>query len=84
MFPDVSKISSYISLSLFHDSYEFKVKPKNELGVGPPSEPVSFNTESGTVPLNSTALHFKPEATLCGRMLLIINRQTKAAAECNL
>ncbi|XP_066510443.1 target of Nesh-SH3-like isoform X3 [Hoplias malabaricus] len=26
--------------------YEFKVKPKNELGVGPPSEPVSFNTES--------------------------------------
>ncbi|TMS11488.1 Target of Nesh-SH3 [Larimichthys crocea] len=27
-------------------SYEFKVKPKNELGVGPPSEPVSFNTES--------------------------------------
>lgn len=28
-------------------SYEFKVKPKNELGEGPPSEPVSFNTESG-------------------------------------
>ncbi|XP_035485854.1 target of Nesh-SH3-like isoform X5 [Scophthalmus maximus] len=27
-------------------SYEFKVKPKNELGVGPLSEPVSFNTES--------------------------------------
>ncbi|XP_029942267.1 ABI family, member 3 (NESH) binding protein b isoform X2 [Salarias fasciatus] len=27
-------------------SYEFKVKPKNELGTGPPSEPVSFNTES--------------------------------------
>uniref|UniRef100_A0A3Q3Q738 Fibronectin type-III domain-containing protein n=1 Tax=Monopterus albus TaxID=43700 RepID=A0A3Q3Q738_MONAL len=27
-------------------SYEFKVKPKNELGVGPPSEPVSFSTES--------------------------------------
>ncbi|XP_029520003.2 target of Nesh-SH3-like isoform X15 [Oncorhynchus nerka] len=27
-------------------SYEFKVKPKNELGEGPPSEPVSFNTES--------------------------------------
>ncbi|XP_066513517.1 target of Nesh-SH3-like isoform X2 [Hoplias malabaricus] len=26
--------------------YEFKVKPKNKLGVGPPSEPVSFNTES--------------------------------------
>ncbi|XP_029283004.1 target of Nesh-SH3-like isoform X2 [Cottoperca gobio] len=26
--------------------YEFKVKPKNELGAGPPSEPVSFNTES--------------------------------------
>uniref|UniRef100_A0A3Q3X6F2 Fibronectin type-III domain-containing protein n=1 Tax=Mola mola TaxID=94237 RepID=A0A3Q3X6F2_MOLML len=28
------------------ESYEFKVKPKNELGAGPPSEPVSFNTES--------------------------------------
>ncbi|XP_028255521.1 ABI family, member 3 (NESH) binding protein b isoform X3 [Parambassis ranga] len=27
-------------------SYEFKVKPKNELGSGPPSEPVSFSTES--------------------------------------
>ncbi|XP_032363516.1 fibronectin type III domain-containing protein 1 isoform X1 [Etheostoma spectabile] len=27
-------------------SYEFKVKPKNVLGAGPPSEPVSFNTES--------------------------------------
>ncbi|XP_077082966.1 ABI family, member 3 (NESH) binding protein b isoform X23 [Siphateles boraxobius] len=27
-------------------SYEFKVKPKNELGEGPPSKPVSFNTES--------------------------------------
>uniref|UniRef100_A0A3Q0RCD7 ABI family, member 3 (NESH) binding protein b n=1 Tax=Amphilophus citrinellus TaxID=61819 RepID=A0A3Q0RCD7_AMPCI len=28
------------------ESYEFKVKPKNELGAGPPSEPVSFSTES--------------------------------------
>ncbi|XP_023805198.1 target of Nesh-SH3 isoform X5 [Oryzias latipes] len=27
-------------------TYEFKVKPKNELGAGPPSEPVSFSTES--------------------------------------
>ncbi|XP_023185497.1 target of Nesh-SH3 isoform X3 [Xiphophorus maculatus] len=27
-------------------SYEFTVKPKNELGEGPVSEPVSFNTES--------------------------------------
>ncbi|KAM9494834.1 ABI family, member 3 (NESH) binding protein b isoform 5-T5 [Clarias gariepinus] len=27
-------------------SYEFKVKPKNERGEGPPSEPVTFNTES--------------------------------------
>ncbi|CAL8288332.1 unnamed protein product [Lota lota] len=27
-------------------SYEFKVKPKNELGAGPPSEPVAFSTES--------------------------------------
>lgn len=25
------------------------MKPKNELGVGPVSEPVSFNTESGRV-----------------------------------
>ncbi|KAG7270786.1 hypothetical protein CRUP_007302 [Coryphaenoides rupestris] len=28
-------------------SYEFKVLPKNDLGAGPPSEPVSFSTESG-------------------------------------
>ncbi|XP_035629555.1 target of Nesh-SH3-like isoform X2 [Oncorhynchus keta] len=28
------------------NSYEFKVKPKNELGEGPASEPVLFNTES--------------------------------------
>uniref|UniRef100_A0A3Q4HGY1 ABI family, member 3 (NESH) binding protein b n=1 Tax=Neolamprologus brichardi TaxID=32507 RepID=A0A3Q4HGY1_NEOBR len=28
------------------ESYEFKVKPRNELGSGPPSEPVTFNTES--------------------------------------
>ncbi|XP_060767838.1 ABI family, member 3 (NESH) binding protein b isoform X8 [Neoarius graeffei] len=27
-------------------SYEFTVKPKNELGEGPPSEPVTFSTES--------------------------------------
>ncbi|CAL9698421.1 unnamed protein product [Knipowitschia caucasica] len=27
-------------------SYEFKVKPKNELGSGPESEPVEFSTES--------------------------------------
>ncbi|XP_061665668.1 target of Nesh-SH3-like [Syngnathoides biaculeatus] len=27
-------------------SYEFKVTPKNDLGAGPSSEPVSFNTES--------------------------------------
>lgn len=27
-------------------SYEFKVTPKNELGTGPSSEPVSFSTES--------------------------------------
>lgn len=36
-------------LFVFVHSYEFKVKPKNELGEGPPSEPVTFNTESGTV-----------------------------------
>ncbi|CDQ79931.1 unnamed protein product [Oncorhynchus mykiss] len=29
-------------------SYEFKVKPKNELGEGPASEAVSFNTESAS------------------------------------
>ncbi|TKS66861.1 Target of [Collichthys lucidus] len=28
-------------------SYEFKVTPKNELGPGPSSDPVSFSTESG-------------------------------------
>ncbi|CDQ78499.1 unnamed protein product [Oncorhynchus mykiss] len=28
------------------NSYEFKVKPKNELGEGPASKPVLFNTES--------------------------------------
>uniref|UniRef100_A0A672HGE0 ABI family member 3 binding protein n=1 Tax=Salarias fasciatus TaxID=181472 RepID=A0A672HGE0_SALFA len=28
-------------------SYEFKVTPKNELGSGPSTEPVSFSTESG-------------------------------------
>lgn len=38
-------------LPVFFYSYEFKVKPKNELGAGPPSEPVSFNTESGAVSL---------------------------------
>ncbi|XP_026053756.1 ABI family, member 3 (NESH) binding protein b isoform X11 [Carassius auratus] len=27
-------------------SYEFKVKPKNDLGEGPSSDPVTFNTES--------------------------------------
>ncbi|XP_077367923.1 target of Nesh-SH3-like [Festucalex cinctus] len=27
-------------------SYEFKVTPKNDIGTGPSSEPVSFNTES--------------------------------------
>ncbi|XP_056444447.1 target of Nesh-SH3-like [Gadus chalcogrammus] len=27
-------------------SYAFKVKPKNDLGAGPPSEPVTFSTES--------------------------------------
>ncbi|XP_069010298.1 target of Nesh-SH3 isoform X5 [Embiotoca jacksoni] len=27
-------------------SYEFKVTPKNELGIGPSSDPVSFSTES--------------------------------------
>lgn len=37
-------------------SYEFKVKPRNELGSGPPSEPVTFNTESGTFLLNCLSL----------------------------
>ncbi|XP_037319204.2 target of Nesh-SH3-like [Pungitius pungitius] len=27
-------------------SYEFKVQPKNQLGAGPPSDPVTFDTES--------------------------------------
>lgn len=34
----------------FGRSYKFEVKSKNELGAGPVSEPVSFNTESGTEP----------------------------------
>ncbi len=34
-------------LSLCRCSYEFKVTPKNELGSGPASEPVTFSTESG-------------------------------------
>ncbi|XP_062845632.1 ABI family, member 3 (NESH) binding protein b isoform X2 [Trichomycterus rosablanca] len=33
-------------------SYEFKVKPKNELGEGPPSQPVTFNTESADPRVN--------------------------------
>lgn len=32
---------------MFFLSYEFTVTPKNELGSGPSSEPVSFSTESG-------------------------------------
>lgn len=32
---------------LFFFSYKFKVTPRNELGSGPSSEPVSFTTESG-------------------------------------
>ncbi|KAM4711256.1 target of Nesh-SH3-like isoform 2-T2 [Anableps anableps] len=35
-------------------SYEFKVKPKNELGEGPLSEPVSFNTESADPRVSET------------------------------
>ncbi|TNN37826.1 Target of Nesh-SH3 [Liparis tanakae] len=35
-------------------TYEFTVKPKNQLGAGPPSGPVAFHTESGT-----TTQHFK-------------------------
>ncbi|XP_051565576.1 target of Nesh-SH3-like isoform X2 [Myxocyprinus asiaticus] len=42
-------------------SYEFKVTPKNELGSGPASDPVSFNTESADprvseVPTGKTAI----------------------------
>ncbi|MEQ2269086.1 Target of Nesh-SH3 [Xenotaenia resolanae] len=37
---------SYLPLIFFHFSYEFKVTPKNELGTGPSSDPVTFNTES--------------------------------------
>lgn len=38
--------SSFFSCFFFL-SYEFTVTPKNELGSGPSSEPVSFSTESG-------------------------------------
>lgn len=31
----------------FYFSYEFTVTPKNELGSGPSSDPVTFSTESG-------------------------------------
>lgn len=55
----LSNISANLFLSVFPDRYEFKVKPKNELGAGPPSEPVSFKTESGTVPLKSAASRFQ-------------------------
>uniref|UniRef100_A0A4W4EXP8 Fibronectin type-III domain-containing protein n=1 Tax=Electrophorus electricus TaxID=8005 RepID=A0A4W4EXP8_ELEEL len=42
-------------------NYEFTVTPKNELGVGPPTEPVSFSTESADprisdVPTGKTAI----------------------------
>ena len=43
--PEQNKL--ILCLFVFLHSYEFKVKPKNELGEGPSSEPVSFNTESG-------------------------------------
>ena len=50
------------SLSFF--SYEFKVKPKNELGEGPASEAVSFNTESGRC-------RAKMDSTVSNQMLLV-------------
>lgn len=46
------------SFHLFFYSYEFKVKPKNELGEGPLSDPVSFNTESGRVTQYLTVLGY--------------------------
>ncbi|XP_048833976.1 target of Nesh-SH3-like isoform X2 [Brienomyrus brachyistius] len=46
-------------------SYEFTVKPKNELGSGPPTEPVSFNTESADPLTGKTAIwteySFRPD-----------------------
>nr|XP_023679711.1 target of Nesh-SH3-like isoform X6 [Paramormyrops kingsleyae] len=46
-------------------SYEFTVKPKNELGSGPPTEPVSFNTESADPQTGKTAIwteySFRPD-----------------------
>ena len=38
-------------------SYEFTVKPKNELGSGPTSDPVSFSTESGQYQDTNTHTH---------------------------
>ncbi|CAG5865797.1 unnamed protein product [Menidia menidia] len=40
-------------------SYEFKVTPKNELGSGPSSDPVTFSTESGKFP-QSICSHRSP------------------------
>lgn len=51
----------HLHLSLSLQSYEFKVKPKNELGAGPSSEPVSFNTESGTYNFTAQSKHITEE-----------------------
>lgn len=44
---DQHSIGSELLTPFFSCSYEFKVVPKNELGSGPTSDPVSFSTESG-------------------------------------
>lgn len=49
---EYNQYSGLLIISPVFDSYEFTVKPKNDLGIGPESEPVSFNTESGMITLN--------------------------------
>lgn len=61
MFAQTPPVVSYFSLF----SYEFKVKPKNELGEGPLSESVSFNTESGTKPTSSLIFYPKCAPKCC-------------------
>lgn len=57
-------------LSFF--SYEFKVTPRNELGPGPSSDPVSFSTESGKLTVRVSTIEVKIEKTLNLLICLIV------------
>ncbi|KAK7877785.1 hypothetical protein WMY93_031545 [Mugilogobius chulae] len=62
--PDGEKVSvlttnqTHTAVENLSPDYEFKVKPKNDLGTGPESEPVQFNTESGETRLLKSSLSF--------------------------